>query len=162
LNDKSKIEELNKKQQEQEEVWNKQKKEAPDPNKAYKTALLGTGPSIANYLNVPGRSLDPKETVIIGKIQPWDTKDNPESRGIDFVNHPMHMTSPVRDQTKLPKEPSGADETFQGNPAELTEDIKKVLSGFKDPVNATITKVSRREDKWYKIETEQGVFYALK
>ncbi|MEA5516994.1 DUF4157 domain-containing protein, partial [Nodularia sp. UHCC 0506] len=145
------------------ELWEKQKEKSSDPEKSYQTVLLGTGPSIADYLNVHGRSLDPKQTAIIGKIQPWDTSlTNPESRGIDFVNHPMHMTSPVRHKTKLPQDSSGSDETFKGNPAELTSDIKTVLDRFDSPVNATIKKVSRQEDKWYKIETDQGNFYALR
>ncbi|MBH8560921.1 DUF4157 domain-containing protein [Nostoc sp. CENA67] len=158
LNGKTKIEEEPHKQK---EVWKEQKEKLPEPSRYFKTALLGTGPSIANYLNVHGRSLDPEETVIIGKIQPWDSS-SPESRGIDFINHPMHMTSPVRHQTNLPKESSGSDETFKGNPAKLTADINTVMGRFNKPVNTTIKKVSRDENKWYKIETDQDDYYALK
>ncbi len=149
--------------EEDKKLWEEQKQTSPDSKKSYKTALLGTGASIANYLNVNGRSLDPSQTVIIGKIQPWDpSKTNPESRGIDFINHPMHMTSPVRHQTQLPKNEDGSDEVFKGNAQKLTNDIEQVMARFKPLVDATILKVERQEDKWYKIETDKDVFYALK
>jgi hypothetical protein len=137
------------------------KNAAPDPAKSYQVALLGTGASVANYLNVNGSSLQPANTIVIGKLQPWDPA-SPESRGINFVNHPMHMTSPSREQTQLPKDPSGSDETFEGNPAALSRDINDVLGRFGTPVNTTIKKVSRLDSKWYKIETDEGDFYALK
>ncbi|MGH2497416.1 MAG: DUF4157 domain-containing protein [Ktedonobacteraceae bacterium] len=152
----------------QERLWEIHKEYSPEEGSlkanTYKTALLGTGASIAYYLAVNGRSLNPKDTVIIGKIQPWDpSKFSPQRRGIDFVNHPMHMISPNRKGTQLPKEASGEGETFEGNPAKLTEDIWQIMKRFPTRVNTTIKKVSRETiTKWYKIETDRGIFYADK
>ena len=143
------------------EEFSVKKNQSPDPTKSFQVALLGTGASVANYLNVNGSSLQPDNTIIIGKVQPWDPK-SPESRGINFVNHPMHMTSPSREKTQLPQDPSGSDETFEGNPAKLSKDIEDTLSRFSPPINATINKVRKLESQWYKIETDQGDYYALK
>ncbi len=148
------------------ELWEKHKEDSPDksPSKqyTYKTALLGTGASIAYYLAANGRSLNPKDTVIIGKRQPWDPL-NPQGRGITFVNHPAHMTSPVRRETWLPEKESGEDEAFEGMAASLTEDIWQIIMRFSHSFNTTITKVSREEiSGWYKIETGTGIFYADK
>ncbi|MFZ6776479.1 DUF4157 domain-containing protein [Undibacterium sp. Ji83W] len=137
------------------------KKYMPNPDKTFQVALLGTGASIANYLNVKGRSLDPRSTVIIGEMQPWDSLA-PKSRGISFVNHPMHMISPKRSHTQLPTRSDGADEVFEGNALELSKDIAYFRSRFNDPVNATITKVSRLPSKWYKIQSSAGTYYAMK
>ena len=126
----------------------------------YKTALLGTGASIADYAAVQGRALDPSATVILGKTQPWDpAKTNPLSRGIEFVNHPPHMTSPLRKDTQLPKDKRGRDETFEGNAQKLTDDIRQVLKRFPHQIDATITKV-KKKDNWYSIETDKGTYYA--
>lgn len=138
-----------------------QKNETLDPDKTFQVALLGTGASIANYLNVKGRSLDPRSTVIIGEMQPWDP-DARGSRGISFVNHPMHMISPKRSHTQLPKKLDGTDEEFEGNALALSKDIAYFRSGFNDPVNATIIKVSRLPSKWYEIKSSGGTYYALK
>lgn len=143
------------------EEFAEQKQKSLDPAKSFQVALLGTGASIANYLNVNGSALQPENTIIIGKLQPWDP-NSPESRGINFVNHPMHMTSPSREQTQLPKQKTGVDETFEGNPAALSRDISEVINRFGKPVGATVNKVSRIDSKWYKIETDQGEYYALK
>src|SRR5262249_26802097 len=83
----------------QQALWKIKKEYSPEPgsvkSKTYKTALPDTGASIAYYLGTHGSSLTPADTVIIGKKQPWDpSPTNSQSRGIDFVNHPMHMTSP--------------------------------------------------------------------
>lgn len=153
-------------EKDQEYLSKRANKNSPDLSQSYMTAFLGTGASVANYLNVYGRSLDPKQTIIIGKKQPWDiSAENTESRGISFVNQPMHMTSPVRHETKLPQNSSGTDETFEGNPQNLTKDINTIMERFPNQVNATINKVSRDKDsdtKEYKIETNKGNFYALK
>ena len=138
-----------------------QKNDTPNPDKTFQVALLGTGASIANYLNVKGRSLEPRSTVIIGEMQPWNPLA-PKSRGISFVNHPMHMISPKRSHTQLPKKSDGTDEEFEGNALELSKDIAYFRSRFNDPVNATIIKVSRLPNKWYEIQSSAGTYYALK
>ncbi|MFZ6757898.1 DUF4157 domain-containing protein [Undibacterium sp. Ji50W] len=137
-----------------------QKKQTLDPAKTFQVALLGTGASIANYINVNGRSLDPRSTVIIGQVQPWNPRAL-KSRGISFVNHPMHMISPKRSHTQLPKKSDGTDEEFEGNALALSKDIAYFSSRF-TTVNAEISKVSRLPNKWYEIQSGRGTYYALK
>lgn len=142
------------------EEWIKVKQSSPDPARTYKTILLGTGASIAYYVNANGGGLDSEETLIIGKQQPWDP-NTAESRGIDFINHPMHMVSPDRQETQLPTQSNGSDETFQGNASTLTQQITNTFDRFGiQTVNATITNVSRGEEGMYTITTDGNTYYA--
>ena len=130
----------------------------------FQVALLGKGASVADYINVHGTAMDPKTTVVIGESQPWrPSKDDPRSRGIEFVNHPRNMTSTRREETHLPKDESGKDETFLGNAAQLSGDIDFVIKRFgaKD-VPAKIDKVKRLDSGWYHIKTSEGDVYAQK
>ncbi len=143
----------------EQESWLKQKQESPIKGKnTFRVALLGTGASVADYLNAHRQQLDPEETIIIGKPQPWNPS-NPEGRGITFVNHPRSMTSPLRQYTYLPQSKLRKYETFEGNAQQLTDDINKVMEPFPHQVNATIEKVSK-EDSWYMIKTNYGSYTA--
>ena len=132
----------------------------------FHVALLGTSASIADYITVHGTALDPASTVIIGDSQPWKpSPDDLRSRGITFINHPAHMTSPLRDTTQLPE--AGAPETFEGAAKRLSDDIDAVIMRFgARKVPATITKVSRLEEVphvgWYQIQTSAGRFFTRK
>ena len=148
---------------EKEALWKKSKDTSPEATfskrNTFQTAFLGTSASVAYYLMSNKQSLSPEKTIIIGKGSPWNPKDS-GGRGIEFVNHPMHMISPQRQQTGLPKDKSGRDETFEGNAAKLAEQVGQTMEGFKKE-NATITKVSK-DKGWYKIETDKGTYYAQK
>ena len=169
---RQKDQELEQLEKQQRSLWQSRKDALEDAlpvqnleARIYKTAFLGTGASIADYANVQGRALDPNITVILGKTQPWDpAKTNPLRRGIEFVNQPPHMTSPLRKDTQLPKDKRGRDETFEGNAQKLTDDIRQVLKRFPHQIDATITKVKqftvKGKDNWYSIETDKGTYYA--
>ncbi|WP_293898827.1 hypothetical protein [Phenylobacterium sp.] len=134
------------------------------PDVTFQVALLGTGASVADYINVHGTAMDPTTTVVIGESQPWKpSKTDARSRGIGFVNHPANMTSPRRETTQLPAEPSGADEGFKGNAEQLSGDIDFVIDRFgARRVKAAIGKVKRLDSGWYQITTNLGEFYAWK
>ncbi len=146
----------------EQEFWLQQKQKSPGKGaNTYGIALLGTGVSIANYVNVHRQELDPQETIIIGEQQPWDPS-NPKGRAITFTNHPPSMSSPVRNKTQLAQEKSGIDETFEGNAQKLTDDINKVLQPFSHRVDDTIKQGGiSKVSTWYKIETENcGIYFA--
>ncbi len=121
----------------------------------FNTAILGTGASVAYYINANRKFLNPPQTVIIGNVQPWDPEGK-DTRGINFINHPMYMTSPDRSKAHLDGEEA---EEFKGNPEKLTKQINETLKQFKNLKNAEINKV-KRDDSVYHIETDEGTYYA--
>ena len=73
----------------EEKQWQKARKRSPDPERTFRTIYLGAGASIAYEIATRSPNLDPKESLIVGPIQPWAG-----TRGPGVVAHPEHMISP--------------------------------------------------------------------
>ena len=145
------------KRQEQEAYF----KKSPNPRMTYKLALLGTGASIAYYLESNKGSIDKLNTVAIGKQQPWAGQRGIRGAGGEqmHVNHPMHMISPDRSQM------GSADERLAPR-AHFSEVIEREIKSHVVLVFDTGIKKVEQVDgnggaKFYQIETEKyGNIYA--
>jgi hypothetical protein len=69
----------------------------PDQSKVYDRAFIGSGSSIAYYLNALG-GLDAfqedgqtSENIVIGEPDPWQVSAHLKSRGSGYINHQRHL-----------------------------------------------------------------------
>jgi Domain of unknown function (DUF4157) len=149
------------------EAWEKAKQalvssDGDTAGRAYQVALLGSGASIAYYLAANGRELDPKTTILIGLPQPWSPYGEGR-RAIGYINHPMHMISPLRTKAGISDR-----ETFDDNDAKLSRQIDQVIDRYVPyghQVREKVESVTRstKAEGWYEIKTDKGkVFYARK
>ena len=120
-----------------------------EPAKVYKELILGAGASASYYIANNLARLDIKNTLVIGKLQPWAKERGAEGR----VNHPHNMIDPQHEKTPVKEHGSLAERS------ELSKRIEKVIDQVPN-IQATIGKIVRCKGDYFEVQTDTGNLYA--